>query len=106
MLIGAPLLFSVAFEDKFQAGAELLPLTLTYCIWFGITIILQNYLFCIEKARLGSVSLLVGLVSNVILNLMLLPIYGLVGAVVATTVANFIALALMCVLNQTLGFRH
>ena len=105
VLFGAPLLFSLAFAGKFQAGFALLPLTLAYCIWFGITIILQNYLFCAEKARLGSVALLVGLVANVLLNLLLLPRYGLTGAVVATTLANFLALTLMCVLNRLLGFR-
>ena len=105
VLFGAPLLFSVAFKGKFAAGFGLLPLTLAYCIWFGMTLILQNYLFCVEKARLGSAALLVGLVANVVLNLMLLPVYGLLGAVVATTAANFLALTMMCVLNRMLGFR-
>ncbi len=105
VLIGAPLLYRLAFKGKFAAGLELLPLTLTYCTWFGMTIILQNYLFCVEKARLGSIALAAGLVSNVILNLILLPAWGLMGAVVATTVANFLALALMCLMNRLLGFR-
>ena len=42
---------------------------------------------------------------NVVLNLILLPIWGLMGAVVATTVANFLALAVMCLLNHTMGFK-
>lgn len=105
VLVGAPLLYSLAFKGKFAAGLELLPLTLTYCTWFGMTIILQNYLFCVEKARLGSIALAAGLASNVALNLLLLPIWGLMGAVVATTAANFLALAIMCAMNRLLGFR-
>ena len=105
VLIAAPLLFSLAFEGRFDAGRAVFPLTLTYCIWFGMTIIAQNYQFCVEKARLGSLALLVGLVVNVALNLILLPIYGLKGAVVATTVANFLALVVMCLLNWMMGFK-
>lgn len=105
VLIASPLLFSFAFEGKFDAGREVFPLTLTYCIWFGMTLISQNYLFCMEKARLGSLALLVGLVVNVVLNIVLLPIWGLMGAVVATTVANFLALLVMSLLNWSLGFR-
>ncbi|MEA1952296.1 MAG: lipopolysaccharide biosynthesis protein, partial [Planctomycetota bacterium] len=105
VLIASPLLFSFAFEGKFDAGREVFPLTLTYCVWFGMTLISQNYLFCMEKARLGSIALLVGLVANVLLNLALLPVWGLMGAVVATTVANFLALSVMSLLNWRLGFR-
>jgi O-antigen/teichoic acid export membrane protein len=105
VLLAAPLLFERAFEGKFDEGLTVLPLTLTYCIWFGITIVSQNYLLCAEKARLGSLALLVGLVVNVILNLILLPLYGLIGAVLATTVANFVALVLLATFNRLLGFR-
>ena len=105
MLIAAPLLFSIAFKGKFDAGRAVFPLTLTYCIWFGMALIAQNYQFLLEKARLGSLALLVGLVVNVVLNLILLPRYGLMGAVVATTVANFLALVVMCLLNWMMGFK-
>ena len=75
-----------------------------YCIWFGLAMIAQNYLLCAEKARLASLALLIGLLANVGLNLLLLPRLGLLGAVLATTAANFIALVLICILNHLLGF--
>lgn len=101
----APLLFGAAFKGKFAGGLAVLPWTLTYCIWFGMAMIAENYLWCAEKARLASLSLLIGLLANVGLNLLLLPRMGLLGAVLATTAANLIALVLICVFNHLLGFR-
>jgi polysaccharide transporter, PST family len=105
VLLAAPILFDWALAGKFQGGREILPHTLTYCIWFGMTLVSQNYLLCAEKARLGSLALVVGLGVNIILNVVLLPRYGLVGAVWATMVANVVALVLMSTFNRLLGFR-
>ncbi|MBN1908761.1 MAG: lipopolysaccharide biosynthesis protein [Pirellulales bacterium] len=105
VLIAAPLLFDWAFRGKFDDGRAVLPMTLCYCIWFGLTLVSQNYLLCAEKARLGSLALGAGLVCNVVLNRILLPRYGLTGAVAATTVANLVALGLLSTFSYTLGFR-
>ncbi len=104
VLIAAPLLFSVAFQGKFAGGHEVLPWTLAYCIWFSMVLILETYMFCAEKARLASVSVFVGLIANICLNLVLLPRLGLPGAVLATTVANLAVLVLICLFNHLLGF--
>jgi len=47
---------------------------------------------------------LAGVIVNVSLNCILLPRMGLEGAVLATSVANFTALALMLVISRSLGF--
>lgn len=104
-LFAAPLLFGMAFEGKFIAGQTVFPWTLTYCIWFGMFCIAQNYLFCREKAHLASLALLVGLLLNIGLNLVLLPRLGLPGAVLATATANLLALLLVCGFNRMLGFQ-
>jgi len=104
ILFASPLLFQVAFQGKFSAGLAVLPWTLTYCIWFGVLAVAQNYLWCAEKARLATVALLIGLVTNVALNLLLLPRLGLLGAVLATTAANLVALLLIAAFNHLLGF--
>ncbi len=104
VLFAAPLLFGVAFQGKFAGGLAVLPWTLTYCTWFGLLIVAQNYLLCAEKVRLISLALLIGLVVNIGLNLLLLPRLGLLGAVLATTAANLVALLLICTFNHMLGF--
>ena len=105
VLFAAPLLFGLALQGKFAGGLAVLPLTLTYCSWFGISCLAQNYLWCAEKARLGSLAFLAGLVLNVALNLLLLPRFGLPGAALATAAANFLALAMILGMSYLLGFR-
>jgi len=100
----APLLFQVAFRNKYPQGQALLPWTLCYCIWFSMGMVAQNYLWCRERARLASLALAAGLVVNVAFNLLLMPYLGLFGAVLATTAANLVVLLLICVLNRRLGF--
>jgi len=105
VMLAAPLLFGVALKDKFGIGLSVLPWTLTYCIWFSLIMVAQKYLWCAEKAGLAGAALAVGLVANIVLNMLLLPIMGLLGAVLATSAANLIALVLILAFNRMLGFR-
>jgi O-antigen/teichoic acid export membrane protein len=105
VLLFSPLLFSVAFEGKFSAGQDVMPWALLYCIWFALALLSQTYLWCAERAWLSSLPLLLGLVANVVLNLLLLPKYGLWGAVLGTTSANGLALGLTLLLNRVAGMR-
>jgi O-antigen/teichoic acid export membrane protein len=104
VLFIAPLLFGVAFRGKFPEGEAVLPFALVYSTWFGLLFIVQNYLLCAEHARLTSLALFIGLLLNIGLNLLLLPKYGLLGAVLSTTAANGLSLFLVCVFNHRLGF--
>jgi glycosyltransferase involved in cell wall biosynthesis/O-antigen/teichoic acid export membrane protein len=105
ILLAGPFLFNVAFKGKFHGGMEVLPWTLTYCSWFGLATMAQMYLWCAERARLSCLALFFGLITNVVLNLILLPRFGLLGAVWATAVANFTALALILRFNGWLGMK-
>ena len=49
VLLAAPLLFELAFRNKFPGGQAVLPWTLVYCTWFGLSLVLQNYLFCARR---------------------------------------------------------
>lgn len=105
ILLAAPVLFDVVLRGKFAGGMDVLPWTLVYCSWLGLTTMAQAYLWCAERARLGCVALLVGLLTNVGLNLWLLPIYGLLGAVLATAAANAVALAMIFLFDAKLGMK-
>jgi O-antigen/teichoic acid export membrane protein len=105
VLAAAPLLFGRILQGKFAGGLAVLPLTLTYCTWFGISSLAQNYLWCAEKARLGSLAFLAGLLLNIGLNLLLLPRLGLQGAALATAAANLLALAMILGMSYLQGFR-
>ena len=105
ILLARPWLFDVAFKGKFAGGMAVLPWTLTYCSWFGLATMAQMYLWCAERARLGCAALLTGLVTNVVLNSILLPRFGLIGAVLATGAANAVALVLIYRFNTWMGMR-
>ncbi len=105
ILFGAPLLFGVAFQGKFHGAMDILPWTLAYCCWFAIFGLLQNYVWCCEKAYTATVALLIGVVLNVCLNMLLLPRMGLLGAVLATASANVVALAILFYYCGRLGLK-
>lgn len=105
ILFAAPLMFDVAFEGKFDGAKDILPWTLAYCSWFALFALLQNYVWCCEKAYTATVALLIGVGLNVCLNLFLLPRMGLPGAVLATAVANIVALAILFLFCGQLGLR-
>ncbi|NQT15852.1 MAG: lipopolysaccharide biosynthesis protein, partial [Planctomycetes bacterium] len=105
ILLAAPPLFNGFFRGKLTGGLAVLPWTLTYCVWFAFLGIIHTYLLCSEKAHLTSIALALGLMVNIGLNLLLLPPFGLLGAVLATTVANLVALVLVAAFSHRLGFR-
>jgi polysaccharide transporter, PST family len=100
----APVLFRVAFRGRYDEGLAVLPWTLTYCVWYALVIIAQSYIWCAERTKIGSLPLACGLILNIGLNLILLPVWGLLGAVVATTISTGIALAVLYWLNHREGF--
>jgi PST family polysaccharide transporter len=106
LLAVAPWLFQVAFGGKFEGGLAVLPLTLAYLSWAAIANVAGSYLWCAERAGLGSLALLAGLLANVGLNLALVPWLGLAGAVCATALANALALGLTHAFNDALGVRR
>ncbi len=103
VLLFAPLLFDVILQGKYSNGLVVLPWTLAGCVWYGIYALAQNYLWCAEKARLVTLPLALGLVINVALNLLLLPIWGLYGAVTATAVSSLICLIAILLLSGHFG---
>jgi len=105
VLAFAPLLFRVAFQGRYDEGLAVMPWTLTYCMWYSLLLVAQNYTWCAEKAKLGTLPVIAGLTLNVGINLLLVPAWGLLGAVVSTTVATGAALAMLYWINGRVGMR-
>ena len=105
VLWAAPLLFHVAFEGRYDAGLAVLPWTLAYCTLYALLIIGQNYLWCAERTKLSTVPLGAGLAANFGLNLALVPVWGLWGAVVATTISTALAVGVLYVLDRRVGMQ-
>ena len=105
VLMLAPLFFGTLLQGRYDAGLQILPGTLVYCIWFGLTILAESHLLCAEQARSVSLALILGLVVNIVLNAILLPRLGLVGAVTATAIANAVALCVTLRLAKSWGLQ-
>ena len=105
VLLASPLLFGVAFHGKYDGGLAILPWTLTYCIWMALVPLAQMYLWCAERARLPTLALVAGLITNVVLCRLLLPGFGLHGVVWATCAANLVTLVIMFQFNSAFGMR-
>ncbi|HVT27934.1 MAG TPA: polysaccharide biosynthesis C-terminal domain-containing protein, partial [Lacipirellulaceae bacterium] len=97
--------FRIAFHGRYDAGLAVMPWTLTYCAWYSLLLVAQNYVWCTEKMRLGTLPLAIGLAVNIAINLVLVPAWGLLGAVVSTTVATGAALGLLYWINRYIGMR-
>lgn len=103
VIVLAPLLFDWAFQGKYDGGLQVLPWTLVYLGWTSLIYVASPYLWCAERARLPSLAMFVGLLANLLLNLLLVPRFGLPGAVWATAAANAVALAVLYLLASRLG---
>ncbi len=99
----SPILFTWILEGRYDAGLGVLPLTLVYCTWFCLFIVGQDYLWVAEKGKWAALAIFVGLFSNILLNMALIPVLGLNGAVVATTIGNFINLLMVFGFNHYFG---
>jgi O-antigen/teichoic acid export membrane protein len=99
----APFIFDTILEGRYDEGLSVLPLTLVYCIWFGLTSVAQNYLWVVEKGKWIALSVGGGLIINLLLNWLLIPALGVNGAVIATATSNAILLASIFYFNRREG---
>src|SRR4029079_4568115 len=101
----APFIFHMAFAGKLDNGLAVMPWTMTYCVWYSLLLVAQNYAWCAEKARHAILPLIVGLAINVLIDLALIPTWGLLGAVVGTTVSTGIAITVLYGINWLAGMQ-
>lgn len=103
VLLIAPTLFETVLQGRYNDGLAVLPLTLIYCIWFSLFTVAQDYLWVAEEGKYGVIAIAIGVVLNLVCNLLLIPSYGLWGAVFATTIANGLTVVLIYIINNWKG---
>ncbi|MFT5301036.1 MAG: PST family polysaccharide transporter [Mariniblastus sp.] len=103
VLLFSPILFDSILQGRYDDGLAILPLTLVYCIWFGLMSVSQDYLWVAEQGKWATLANGLGLIVNVVLNMILIPTIGLQGAVIATAIGNATLVILMTALNQRFG---
>ncbi len=100
-----PFLFSTAFHGQYPSGQKILPLVVTFSTWSALSSVMMNYFWCVEKTAWCAGAMLAGLLTNILLNIWLVPRWGLAGAAQATVVANAIQLAALFCLAERHGLR-
>lgn len=101
----APILFSVLYGDRYDAGLAVLPMAMTYCIWMSLFVIGEDYLWCCEKGGWATGALVLAVIANFGLNALFIPYFGLQGATVATLMANGIAWVLLLGAGYRFGWK-
>ena len=104
ILLAAPLLFNVALQGKYADGLAIMPLTMVYSFWFCMITCAQNALWCNERMRWVVLALGIGLIANIGLNSICIPLWGLHGTALATALANAICLATMLLILRREGW--
>lgn len=105
VLAASPLVFSGALDGKYSSGWHVLPWTLAYCSLAGLVVTAQNYLWCAERPRTATLPLMAAVAVNIGLSAMLVPAYGLQGAVWGASIATLVSLAGTGFVAARLGMR-
>jgi len=95
-------LFVTLASQKYASAAGFSPIILLGSLFLGMNNIFDAGLYLKKQSRLILLIMVIALVINVILNMLLLPKYGVWGASIATLVACIASSAL----TIALGFRH
>ncbi|NND97286.1 MAG: oligosaccharide flippase family protein [Pirellulaceae bacterium] len=91
-LLFAPWMYGSLLQGRYNDGLALMPMAFVFCSWAALAVIAQTYLLVVERGKLIAIATGVGLTANVALNALLLPLWGLHGAVVATLCAHGIVM--------------
>ncbi len=83
-LLIAPWMFHSLLQGRYDDGLSLMPMAFVFCTWASMVVVANSFLLVIEKGKLIALATGIGLASNVALNALLLPVWGLHGAVVST----------------------
>ena len=90
MIIGSQGIIALLYGKSFQQAAVSLKLLASTFVLIALSHLMHNILIVIGKQRLIIVSVGLCFISNALLDYILIPIYGYIGASIATLVAQFI----------------
>ena len=102
-LVAAPFLFDTILQGKYDDGLAMMPQALLHCCVTGLASLMQNYFWCTERGRIVGFIIAIGLVLNVILNVVCVPLWGLHGAMFATSVSGAVILVITTLVMQRCG---
>jgi O-antigen/teichoic acid export membrane protein len=100
----APYLFGTILEGRYSDGLAIMPLALVASTWYSLVTVGQDCLWCSGRGHWACLAVGIGLVACIVLNVALIPPFGLWGAVWATALANAVALVVLLAINTRFGW--
>jgi O-antigen/teichoic acid export membrane protein len=90
LFIFAPQIISIIFGDSFILATPVLRIYLWTSIAITLVVLAQHYLIAENLSRIFLYSSIIGATSNIILNIILIPIYGPEGSAWGTTISYLV----------------
>jgi O-antigen/teichoic acid export membrane protein len=88
-LIVAPFIIPFLYTDEFQASVLIYQILLGGMFFSSLTKTLSSYIFAVGKVKINLLATIVGVIITLILDLILIPAYGIIGAAWATNITYF-----------------
>ena len=96
-------IFSLLFEGDYIKGSTVFPYLFLSPLLLMLFQTAGNQFIVIKKSYLSTISLAVGAGSNVLLNFLLIPKFGIVGASIATLVGYTMSVVMVAIITQKMG---
>jgi PST family polysaccharide transporter len=108
MTLGASRIVTTVFGVSFVGTISVLQIYIWSNVWISITTVLQLYLVNENKKHMLFWTSFVGMITNIALNLVLIPAYGPTGAAIATLISYSIPVfSILCTRKtRSLLYRH
>jgi len=97
------LIFSLLFKGDYIKGSTVFPYLFLSPLLLMLFQTAGNQFLVIKKSYLATMSLAVGAGTNVLLNYLLIPRLGIVGASIATLIGYMISVVMVAIINQKMG---
>lgn len=88
--ITSPFIFQVFIDPKFSEGIKIVPWISMSSFFFGCYLAFTNFIFYKKKNKIFALAAVINIVLNLILNYLLIPALGIIGAAYATFVSFLI----------------
>ena len=88
------------FNPAYKGGLIILPFVVIAYLFSSLTAFYSLYPYTVNRSSYFLISDGVGIISNLILNFILIPLYGLLGAGIATAISFFISFAYLYTISK------
>ena len=91
LFLAAPWVINILFGDGYTEAGPILAIRIWSCLFIFLGIAREQYLVTGKLFRFSMICTAAGAVLNILLNYLLIPLYGLIGAAFATLVTEIVA---------------